>query len=147
MANLLNASIDFQTTETRFGTWRRYLYTSGAMYSEFRSRTTFAGWPLVHITRGRSPETGKIASARGMIAIGQKAVGVIAIGQAAAGVVAVGQLSIGLLVGIGQAATGILAIGQAAAGVFTIAQFGVGVAGIAQYGAGPHIHTGESSSS
>ena len=136
MENLLNSKIDYQTIETRFGTRRRFLYTNGAMYSEFTSRASLIGWPLVHIVRGRSPETGQIATARGIIAIGQKAVGVLAIGQAALGFVALGQLSIGLLIGIGQAATGIFAIGQAAAGVLVIAQFGIGLAGVSQPGCG-----------
>jgi hypothetical protein len=141
MENLLNTKVEYQTTETSFGTWRRFLYTNGAVYSEFTSRSSFIGWPLLHISRGRSPETGKIAAARGIIAIGQKAVGVLAIGQAAFGLIAIGQLSIGLLIGVGQAATGILAIGQAAAGIFAIGQFGIGIAGISQSGGGLFLHS------
>jgi hypothetical protein len=141
MENLLNTEIDYQTTETSYGTWRRFLYTNGAMNSEFTSRSSFIGWPLLHISRGRSPETGKIAAARGIIAIGQKAVGVLAVGQAAFGIIAIAQLSIGLLIGVGQAATGILAIGQAAAGVFAISQFGIGVTGLSQLGGGLFLHS------
>jgi hypothetical protein len=141
MENLLKTSIEYQTTETTFGTWRRFLYTNGTVYSEFTSRSSFVGWPLLHISRGRSPETGKIAPARGIIAIGQKAVGVLAIGQAAFGFIAVGQLSLGLLIGVGQAATGILAIGQAAAGVVAVGQFGVGIVGLSQSGGGFFLHS------
>jgi hypothetical protein len=141
MSNLLNTTIDYQITETRFGTRRLYLYTGGSLYSEFRSRVAIANWPLLHIVHGRSPETGKIAAARGVIAIGQKAVGVLAIGQASLGLIAIGQLSIGLVFGLGQAATGIVAIGQAAAGIFTVAQFGVGFAGMAQFGIGPYLRS------
>ena len=146
--NLLKEAPDYQIERTANGVWRRYLYTSGAMYSEFTSHRSFGGWPLIHIARGRSPETGKIATARGIIAIGQKALGVLAIGQAAVGVVAlgqaavgiiavgqaafgmiaVGQLAVSVLVGVGQFATGVVAWGQGVAGIFGKGQFGIGPA-------------------
>ncbi len=80
MLNLLNEPIDYQVTRTAFGTWKRYLYQSGALYSEFTSHAAIAGCPLVHIASGRNPQTGSIATARGVIAIGRKAVGFLAIG-------------------------------------------------------------------
>ncbi len=126
MTNLLNTKIDYQVSRTNFGTWKRYLYESGMMYREFTSHASVAGWPLLHIASGRCPETGRIAAARGVIAIGQKARGFLAVGQAACGVLALGQLAVGLLLGIGQAACGVIAIGQGAVGVFTIGQLAVG---------------------
>jgi hypothetical protein len=139
MPNLLNTKIDYQISRTNFGTWKRYLYEGGMMYSEFTSHSSVAGWPLMQIAAGRSPETGRIATARGVIAIGQKARGFLAIGQAACGVFAFGQLAVGLVLGIGQAACGVIAVGQAAGGVFTIAQIGVGGWVGAQFGYGGNL--------
>ena len=142
--NLLKEVPDYEITRTASGVWRRYLYSSGGLYSGFTSHRSFGGWPLVQIARGRSPETGKIATARGIIAIGQKAVGVVAIGQAAAGVVALGQAAVGLIA-VGQATAGLIAVGQVAAGALVgVGQFALGivvwgqsVAGI--YGKGQYV--------
>lgn len=148
-ANLLNSEIDYQVTPSRFGTWKRYLYTSGNLYQEFTSNRRIGNWPLVHIATGRSPETGKIATARGIIAIGRKAVGVLAIGQAAfgalaigqaaSGLVAIGQLAIGFLFGFGQFATGVLAIGQFAIGAISIGQFSIGAWSYGQFSHGRNL--------
>ena len=150
--NLLKEAPDYQTTHTASGVWRRYLYSSGALYSEFTSHRSFGGWPLVHVARGRSPETGKIVTARGIIAIGQKALGVLAVGQAAAGVVALGQAAVGI-VAVGQGAIGIIAVGQlAVGGLAGVGQFATGIAawgqgvaavfGKGQFGIGPAtLHT------
>lgn len=137
--NLLNTPIDYQIIETPTGIWKRYLYPSGWMYREFTSHAKIAGLPVIHIVFGRNPETGKIGTARGIIAIGQKARGVLAIGQLAFGVIAIGQLAIGMLVGIGQATCGVIAIGQGAVGVITIAQLGIGRWVLAQVGIGAKL--------
>ncbi|MBE2181523.1 MAG: serine/threonine protein kinase, partial [Chthoniobacterales bacterium] len=47
---------------------------------EYRSRATVFGWPLVHVAMGGDPATGRAATARGIIAIGDRAVGVVAMG-------------------------------------------------------------------
>lgn len=96
---------------------------------QWRSKTEFLGWPLVHIAFGRERETGKFLIARGIIAVGQFAVGVIAVGQFAIGLAfalaqfavgtfAVAQFALGLVFGLGQFATGIVAIGQFSASCF-----------------------------
>ena len=149
MENLLLAKIDYQVTKTASGTWKRFLYTSGQRYSEFVSDARIGSLPLVHIAYGRSPETGKIPTAKGVIAIGRKAfgviaigqgaVGVLALGQAAFGVVAVGQLAVGTVFGLGQAATGVLAIGQFAAGVFSFGQFALGAWSYGQFYFGQNL--------
>ena len=126
--NLLKEAPDYQMTRTANGVWWRYLYTNGAVYAEFTSNRCFGGWPLVHIARGRSPETGQIATVHGIVAVGQKAVGVLAIGQAAAGVVALGQAAVGVLLGVGQYAAGIVAWGQGVLGIFGRGPFGLGPA-------------------
>jgi hypothetical protein len=136
MPNLLNTPADFLVTRTSFGTWKRYLYPSGMLYREFVSHSRVGAWPLVHIATGRNPETGKIATARGFVAIGRKAIGVVAIGQAAAGAVAigqvavgavaVGQLAVGVLLGVGQLTAGIVAFGQIAFGFVAVGQIAFG---------------------
>ena len=75
---------------------------------DYRSKQTLLGLPLVHITSGMDPLTGKARVAKGIIAIGGRAHGVIAIGG-----VAVGGLA------IGGAAVGVIALGGAALGIFS----------------------------
>lgn len=145
--NLLLDRVEFQITRTASGVWRRFLWPTGELFEEYRSDRRLFGLPLLHLTRGRSPETGRRVTARGFIAVGRRAIGVVAIGQGAAGVVAVGQasaalllgigqatlapvavgqLAIGLLAGLGQVSTGWIAVGQLAAGKWVLAQLGLG---------------------
>ncbi len=136
MPNLLLSPIEYKITETSRGIWRRYLYSNGRLYADFTSTATVLGLPLLHYTRGISPETGSFAVARGFFAVGHRAVGVVAIGRLAAGLVAVGQASIGM-VAIGQAALGAVAVGQLALGLaFGVGQLATGVVCIAQLGLG-----------
>jgi hypothetical protein len=149
MANLLNTPVDFKITPTGFGTWKRYLYQSGMVYQEFTSHRHVGTWPLVQFKSGRNPETGTVGTARGIIAVGRRAVGFVAIGQLAVGflafgqasfgVFALGQLGVGLLAGIGQAAVGVVAIGQLAAGVFCVGQLALGGWILAQFGVGQDL--------
>jgi hypothetical protein len=150
MNNLLLERIAYQEQRTAFGTWRRYMYPSGAVFAELRTQRTLLGWPLLHYTKGVCPETGRRVTARGVIAIGRLAVGIIALGQAAVGPIAIGQLALGLLLGLGQAATGFGAVGQAvlgagyglgqlAVGHVVVAQLGYGEYVLAQAGAGTHV--------
>ncbi len=138
MSNLLNIAPDYQITRTAHGVWRRYLFASGALYSEFTSHTSFNGWPLVQIARGRSPETGKAVTARGVIAIGQKAVGLLAVGQMAWGVIAIGQIAVGVIA-VGQIAAGVVfGLGQITMGIVAIGQCAVGLVGFSQQGPIPY---------
>jgi hypothetical protein len=150
-ANLLLQQVEYAYTPTPRGEWRRYLYPSGLMFAEYTSHARLGNMPLVHITWGISPETGRRVTARGVIAIGRRAVGLVAIGQLAVGIVAIGQLAIGVLLGLGQATTGGLALGQAAFGALaavgqvglsayiTVAQVGYGEYVLAQIGYGTHV--------
>lgn len=148
--NLLLEEVEFQVTRTLTGTWRRFLWTGGELFEEYRSHQRFLGLPLVHYTRGRSPETGRRVVARGVIAIGRRAVGIIAIGQGALGVIAIGQASAALLLGVGQAtlapfalgqlAVGLLAgLGQVAIGWVAVGQLALGEYVVAQFGLGAHV--------
>ena len=150
MDNLLLREVEYQIEETPRGVWRRFLYPDRSLFEEFTSHARLFGMPLVHLTRGIDPTTGKRLTARGVIAIGCKAIGVVAIGQLAVGLIAIGQLAVGVLFGIGQATTGVVAIGQlalaalagfgqAATGYMVIAQFGLGNYVLAQFGLGEHV--------
>ena len=101
---------------TRRGIWVTPLGMARTYY-EFSSHLRVLGLPLVHIAMGRNPVTGKLAVARGFIAIGQFSIGIIGIGQLSIGFLSLGQLSLGLWAALGQAAIGFLAIGQLAVGL------------------------------
>lgn len=140
MPNVLLEEIEYKTTETSFGKWRRYGYIDGTSYHEFVSHTKILGLPLLHYTFGRNPEIGRRKCAMGIIAVGRFACGVIAIGQFCGGVVAVGHISVGILLGLGQLATGIWAVGQVALGlVFGLGQFATGHVAIGQIAYGKYV--------
>ena len=77
---------------------------------EYRSKLELFGWPLVHVTRGYNPVTGKKRVSRGVIAIGEIAIGGLALGGFALGGIAVGGMGVGVI------ALGGLALGGVAAG-------------------------------
>src|SRR5688572_227478 len=84
---------------------------------EYKSKTTWFGLPLLHVASGLDPATGKARVAKGIIAIGGKAVGVFAMGGVAIGVVTFGGLGIGILA-IAGFSLGVLAFGGFAIGLF-----------------------------
>ncbi len=148
--NVLFDEIQYKIDETAVGLWRRFLHANGELFEEFTSHASLFGWPLLHYTRGKSPETGKRVVARGVVAVGRFAVGGLAIGQASLGIVAVGQLAVGLMFGLGQMSTGLLALGQVAiaallgmgqlaTGYIAIGQVGIGTYVLAQYGIGRYV--------
>jgi serine/threonine protein kinase len=77
---------------------------------DYRSKTALFGLPLVHITNGVDPATGKVRVSKGIIAIGGRAQGVVAIGGLAMGGLAIGGGAIGVLA-LGGAAVGIFSLG------------------------------------
>jgi len=79
---------------------------------EYKSRTTFAGLPLVHISFKYAPNRIPVP-AKGIIAIGQFAVGVVTISQFGIGVISISQFTIA---------------------AFAVAQFAVAYSLIAQFG-------------
>ena len=140
MQNLLLEKVEYKIEETRLGIWRRFAYTGGIYFAEFKSHGTWMGLPLIHYTRGICPETGKRITARGVLGIGRFATGIIAIGHVSFGLVAIGQLGLGLLLGLGQGATGLFAIGQLAGGfLFGLGQFATGEVAIGQLAYGKYV--------
>jgi hypothetical protein len=138
--NMLHQDVEYQTEETTLGVWRRFLYPSGMLFEEFVSHRHLLGLPMLHYTSGICPETGRRIVAKGVVAIGRRALGIVAIGQASVGVVAIGQLAIGLLLGLGQASTGVVAIGQLAIAIlFGLGQGAVGSVVIGQFAFGQYV--------
>lgn len=104
---------------------------------QWKSETTFLGWPLVHVAIGRDRATGRLLVARGVVAIGQFGLGAVTVAQFGLGLLfglgqfvgaplAIGQLALGLVFGLGQFATGLTAVGQIAFGKHVLAQAGFG---------------------
>ncbi len=82
---------------------------------QYRSKQEINGWPLIHINIGWDPETGRSRVARGVVAIGSRAVGVVSIGAVALGVVTLAGVGLGL-VSLAAVAVGIVAVGSVAVG-------------------------------
>ena len=95
------------------------------LHFEYKSRRTVRGVPLVHINFGAGRYT-----AKGIFALGNKAVGVVAGGFLSVGVVSFGLISAGLLA-LGTFSVGVLAFGALAAGVIA---FGGASAGWLAFG-------------
>jgi hypothetical protein len=140
MQNLLLEPVEYEIEETPRGVWRRFLYPSGQLFAEYTAHAGFMGLPLLHYTYGKCPETGRRVTARGVVAIGRRAVGIVAVGQLAVGFLAFGQLVIGVLVGLGQASTGLLAVGQLAlAAAIGLGQFATGYISVGQLAIGHYV--------
>jgi tRNA A-37 threonylcarbamoyl transferase component Bud32 len=77
---------------------------------EYKSKRTLFGLPLLHVTWGMDPRTGRAWHARGIVAVGGVATGVLAMGGRAYGGIAFGGIACGG-VAIGGVAAGILSFG------------------------------------
>ena len=95
------------------------------LHFEYKSRRTVRGLPLVHINFVAGRYT-----AKGIFALGNKAVGVVAGGFLSVGVVSFGLISAGLLA-LGTFSVGVLAFGALAAGLIA---FGGASAGWLAFG-------------
>ncbi len=85
-----------------------------ADYFEYRSKVLVFGLPLIHI-KFRRHLNAKPGTARGVIAIGNRAIGVIAVGRFCFGGLCIGMFPVGL-VAIGSFSSGVIAFGGFAAG-------------------------------
>ena len=83
---------------------------------DYKSKATLFGLPVLHVTSGLNPETGRVRVSRGIIAIGGIAQGVVACGGVAMGGIAFGGLSLGIFA-YGGLAIGLLALGGLALGL------------------------------
>ncbi len=80
---------------------------------DYRSKATLFGLPLLHVTSGIDPQTGRARVAKGIIAIGGRAQGVIAFGGVATGGFAFGGVAIGVFA-FGGFGLGLIAFGGVA---------------------------------
>jgi tRNA A-37 threonylcarbamoyl transferase component Bud32 len=94
---------------------------------EFKSKTTIAGIPLVHIAMGIDPATGKKRVAKGIIAIGDVAIGVLAMGGVACGALAFGGVATGLMTFGGLSLAILLAVGGLSVGGISFGGLALGV--------------------
>ncbi len=118
---------------------------------EYKSKRMLCGLPLIHIVSGRDPATGKVRTANGFFAFGDRARGVFALGGIAHGYFACGGIATGLvtfgglsfgLISIGGLALGLLlacgglSIGTLAAGGIALGYHGCGGIAMAWHGMG-----------
>jgi predicted Ser/Thr protein kinase len=112
-----------------------------AFGTEFRSKITLFGIPLLHIAFGLDPKTGRKRVAKGIIAVGDVAIGALAFGGVAMGGVAVGGVSVGL-VSLGGLSLGLmlavggLAVGALAFGGLALGGVALGGGAVGYYAAG-----------
>ncbi|MBN2103700.1 hypothetical protein JW835_06630 [bacterium] len=93
---------------------------------EWKSRTTYFGYPLIHVAFGRDAR-GKLRVAKGIIAVGQFAIGMIT----------VAQFGIGFIFGLGQFILAFTAIAQFAGALyFALGQFAIAYAAVGQIAVG-----------
>ncbi|HEU4334226.1 MAG TPA: protein kinase, partial [Candidatus Eisenbacteria bacterium] len=107
---------------------------------EYKSKRTLFGWPLVHICKGYDAN-GKAVPAKGIIAIGSRAIGVIAIGGSAFGIVPIGGFAMGLFA-MGGFALGIFAWGGGAVGGVAVGGGAVGYVAVGGGAVGYYAHGG-----
>jgi tRNA A-37 threonylcarbamoyl transferase component Bud32 len=88
---------------------------------DYKSKRTLFGLPLLHVASGVDPFTGKRRTAKGIIAVGDKAAGVISFGGIATGGIAFGGVALGI-VPFGGVSLGLISIGGVALGL--IASYG-----------------------
>lgn len=96
---------------------------------EYKSKRTWLGLPLVHITTRPDSVTGKTKTARGVFAFGGKAFGVLAFGGVARGIFACGGIAQGVFA-IGGVAMGVISYGGIAVALL-MATGGLALASIA----------------
>jgi len=77
---------------------------------EYKSKRMLFGMPLLHVTSGIDPTTGRRRVARGFFAFGEIAIGVFAFGGYARGLVACGGMAIGCL-SFGGLSLGLISVG------------------------------------
>lgn len=91
---------------------------------EHKSKITVFGFPLVHI---KFSNNGRLAVAKGIIAIGNMSIGVVSIGAISVGLLSLGAISFGLLLAFGGIAIGAFALGGLALGAVALGGVSIGI--------------------
>lgn len=110
---------------------------------EYKSKITLFGLPLVHVTFGMDPVTGRSKVAKGIIAIGNVAIGVFSSGGLALGGVTFGGCSLGVISCVGFALELLLAVGGFAVGRTAWGGFAAGGIALGGFSAGYLAYGGE----
>jgi tRNA A-37 threonylcarbamoyl transferase component Bud32 len=105
---------------------------------DYRSKTTLFGLPLLHVTSGVDPLTGRVLVAKGIIAIGDRAQGVVAFGGVAAGGLAFGGVAMGVIA-FGGCAVGLVSFGGLAIAPIVIGGGACGYLAFGGKGIGAHV--------
>lgn len=140
ISQLFDISLDELLNNPKFGEQKGFLPNGNWKdfnHYEYKSKKTIKGIPLVHVNYRRVG----IATAKGIIAVGNVAVGAVALGGISVGLVSAGGLALGLLFALGGFAAGGFAFGGLAAGLIAFggAAFGgfaVGGSAIGTYAIG-----------
>jgi hypothetical protein len=103
-------------------------------YFEYRSKVGIFGIPLLNI-RFRRHQKAKPATAKGIIAVGDRAIGVVAVGRICFGGICFGTLPVGLAA-LGPFSIGIIALGGFAAGILALGGFALGLCSFGGFAAG-----------
>lgn len=112
--------------------YRNYGFYPMPAQINYKSKKTLFGLPLVHISFGKGMPTAKgiIAigtRAVGLISIGTFSLGIISLGAISAGLLSLGALSLGLLLSLGGLSVGAVSLGGISVGIFAIGGFAAGV--------------------
>ncbi len=124
LSQLFDISLDELLNNPRFSEQKGLLPNGNwkdLNHYEYKSKKMIHGIPLVHVNVRRMG----LATARGIIAIGNAAVGVVAIGSFSLGVISLGGLGLGLFTLAGMAA-GLISIGGVSIGLLAIGGLAVG---------------------
>ncbi len=103
-------------------------------YYEYRSKTQIFSLPLIHIKYRRHLKA-KPGIAKGIVAIGNRAIGVVAIGKYSYGGLCFGMGAFGLLT-CGFLSAGVIALGSFSAGVIALGGFVVGLSAFGGFALG-----------
>lgn len=96
-------------------------YNMARLHYEYRSRKTVKGVPLVHVNIGMG-----MYLAKGIFAVGNRALGVVSFGFFSVGVVSAGLLTTGLL-SLGTISLGLISLGTIAVGLIAVGAINVGL--------------------
>ena len=116
ISQLFDISLDELLNNPKYGEQKGFLPNGNWKdfnHYEYKSAKTIKGIPLLHVNYRRVG----VATARGIIAVGNVAVGAVALGGISVGLISFGGLALGLLFALGGFAAGGFAFGGIAAGL------------------------------
>lgn len=128
ISQLFDISLDELLNNPKFSEQKGFLPNGNWKdfnHYEYKSNKTIKGIPLVHVNYRRVG----VATARGIIAVGNVAIGAVALGGISIGLISVGGLALGLILALGGLAAGGFAVGGLAAGLLAFG--GVAYGGLA----------------